>query len=224
MTRCARRVAPAALAVALIMGWPAPAHAVLVEGSFQGFVDSSFTSPVSPSIVSGTLRYDTAAPSVLNQTATTGQYLFTAPGSAMLGVTYADLMTGAPLTTLSVDAPSIQIGVQGGLDVDTVFRVTADTVGRRLVLSIEDVSGTHGLRDGTLPTASFPVGFDARFIAIDFSNPNAAVQFPPALIRGDVTLAVVPEPRAPIAALGPALLMMLWLRRRPRQRARATVS
>jgi hypothetical protein len=224
MTRYARRVAPAALAVALIVGWPAPARAVLVEGSFQGFVVQGFASPLSPSNVSGTLSYGTTAPTEMGQTPTMGFYLFTAPGSATLGVTYTDPATGGSLASYTVEAPTIRMQVRGGLDElgrpnETVFAVVAFASGLQLELRIHStLPGPAVLPDGSLPTASFPVGFDAEFTAFDFRDPNGVVRIPPALILGDLTLAVVPEPRAPLAAFGAGLLLTLWLRRRPPQR------
>jgi hypothetical protein len=80
------------------------------------------------------------------------------------------------------------------------------------------ITGTLVLPDGSLPTASFPVGPDAEFTATDYSDQNNVVRYPPALIFGDLALTAMPEPRAPLAAFGAALLMTLWRRRRSQQR------
>ncbi len=101
--------------------------------------------------------------------------------------------------------------------------------GLRLELDIHDAAtGRVALPDGNLPTASFPIGPNASFSGIDFHDPSNIVELPLAHIS-DLTLMVtsepgppptppgpvdVPEPRAPLAAFGIALLTTLWLRRR----------
>ncbi len=217
------------LALGLIVGWARPAAAVLVQGRFGGFVVSGSGSPVSPSNLSGTLSYDTAAATVESLTSTTGRYLFSAPGSATLAVTYTNPTTGAPLASFAVAAPSVEIGVQGGLDArgfpnDTIFHMTATSPQAVLEIDIDDIiSGTLVLPDGGLPTASFPAGFDAEFIATDFSDPSRPVRLPPALLFGDLALATVPEPPA-LAAVGLGVGLFVLLRRRAYPRSIGNVS
>jgi hypothetical protein len=215
MRRCAWRATALGLALALVLGGAPPARAVVVEGAFQGFLDTGINSPFAGATVAGTLRYDTDTPTVLSQTPTSGRYDFTEPGSAALAVTYS--LAGVVLGQFEIDAPSIEILVTGGLDApgrphDTNFIVQASQGGLFFMLYINQ-TGVLVLPGGSLPTATFPIGPDTAFSGDDISDPNNVVRFGSAHLLA-LTLATVPEPRPPLAVFGGALLSILWLRRR----------
>lgn len=226
MTRCARLLGPAVMAAALVVGWQAPAHAVIVDGTFDGFVVSGYgSSPFSPSNVSGVVHYDTNQATVLAQSFANGlfvgaKYGFMAPGSALLSAVYKNPTTGAVIGSVAVGAPFIRIGILGGLDErghpnPTGFTVTGDMPGLLIRFSTHDFSsGDLILPDGNLPTASFPIPVDTEFNATDYSDQQHVIKIPPAIIFGEMTLTAVPEPRAPLVVFGGALLILLWRRHR----------